>query len=128
MKFIVLSVLLSFFVANSAVARKPAVEEFVGIETEHFDKTPQGTEVIFEFGNMVQVKNVEIQSTNGTNFVAPLMIVGFLFLPFLMWFGITRKTKSVVKTEESHSQHDNITKLDDFRSTESHEEEVKKAS
>ncbi len=39
---------------STAYARKPAVEDFVGVETEKFAKNAPGTEVLFEFGNSVK--------------------------------------------------------------------------
>jgi beta-lactamase regulating signal transducer with metallopeptidase domain len=116
--------------SSSAIARKPAVEDFVGIETEHFDKTPPGTEVVFEFGNMVKAKTstqATSQSTSVSNYLPGLTIFGFLALPFLLWFGITKRTQGIVHSQEEEEFTPNVTNLDDFRKTDQ-DEEVKKAS
>jgi hypothetical protein len=41
--------ILTFSLSSFAVGRKPAVEDFVGIEIDHPETTPQGTEGLFNF-------------------------------------------------------------------------------
>lgn len=134
MKILLLSIIYTAFLSANAIARKPAVEDFVGIETEGYDRTPKGTEVVFEFGNMVQAKASVSQPAPSSNILPGLMVLGFFSLPFLMWLGITRKTKQVTDSPKSQFEHihtPNVTNLDDFRKTESESEsneEIKKAS
>jgi len=77
---------MALFTVNAS-ARKPAVEDFVGVETEDYRPTSEGTEVLFDFGNLVDKKQIK---TSGTGNLFPFsMIVAFIFLPVLMWFAIT---------------------------------------
>lgn len=49
MKAFVYMILLAGMTLADAWARKPAVEDFVGIESEQPDLTPAGTHVLFDF-------------------------------------------------------------------------------
>ena len=90
---------LTLTAAFSVHARKPAVEDFVGVEPESYSRTPQGTEVLFEFGNTVKAfrpyesvapKGAEAAETFWTEWTPIIALLGFLLLPSIMWHGITR--------------------------------------
>ena len=67
-------VALSLFIAFEASARKPAVEDFVGIEAEvDPTPTPQGTEALFNFSNEVSdVKPNQIVLRNPAHINTPI--------------------------------------------------------
>lgn len=86
-----------FFVAltasiSSAHARKPAVEAFVGVETEAYQETPPGTEFSFNFGNTTQAY-AQPSSSRIADWTPAIGLATFLMLPMLMWFGIMRTSK-----------------------------------
>jgi hypothetical protein len=120
-----LLLLLILISLPSAFARKPAVEDFVGVEPQDYSRTPQGTEVLFDFGNTIKVNP---ENTQNSNVTTTLVLLTFILLPFAMWFGIT---KSVHPKEEEHDEQVHMAEvknLSDYQNKDSHEEEVKKAS
>lgn len=120
-----LLLLLILISLPSAFARKPAVEDFVGVEPQDYSRTPQGTEVLFDFGNTIKVNP---ENTQNSNVTTTLVLLSFILLPFAMWFGIT---KSVHPKEEEHEEQGHMAEvknLSDYKNKDSHEEEVKKAS
>lgn len=131
-KLFTVFIVLTF--AFQAFARKPAVEDFVGVETETYSPTPAGSEVVFNFGN--HVMNTSNQSFFSQNVVSVSVSLAFLALPFLMWFGLKNSssdTEVVIDhiseespnyTEQS-SEHSNVANLEDFRNV---EDKDKKAS
>lgn len=130
-KLLIVMILLTS--AFNAIARKPAVEDFVGVETETYRATPPGTEVSFNLGNHI------IDSTNQSFFTQNAFSLGvtatLLALPFLMWFGLrSSKTISTLSHETSivldetpseELEDSNVANLSDFRTE---EEKDKKAS
>lgn len=115
--------------AFQAIARKPAVEDFVGVETETYKETPLGTEVSFNFGNHVTDSlNQNFFSQNGLSIGVTL---GFLTLPFLAWLGLASFkskevfTAEVVEEETPTMEAENVTSLEDYREA---DESNKKAS
>lgn len=123
-------VILSFgLILSSAFARKPAVEDFVGVESESYEVTSPGSEVLFNFDNSITSTNEE---TSGSTIFTYMFIAAFLALPFMMWFGLTRSQKSLKTSAESTisvttftktaSVNDNVEYLSDYKN------EDKKAS
>jgi hypothetical protein len=137
MKKIILSLLiLNISLMANSFARKPAVEDFVGVESQDYKETPKGTEVIFNFGQHIQKFKNEVPtvSPSGSSDLSGgfglLAIFSFIALPFLMWFGIAIKTKHVTKSKSFKSgveSSENIANLSDYRSDEQSSDE-KKAS
>lgn len=124
MKFQRLSLILLLFLISlsaSAYGRKPAVEDFVGVEPQDYNRTPQGTEVRFNFGNRIKAESVP---TDNTNLTSTLVLVSFILLPFLMWFGITR---NALKNNEESGQLAEVKNIQDYQQK-SDEDEIKKAS
>ena len=113
-----------FSIATSLFARKPAVEDFVGVESESYFDVPKGTEVIFNFNKHIEkLKQNENKVSN--TFIA-FSIFAFICLPFFMWFMISgqKSNNNLIKTNENTSIK-NVTNLDDFRKDvkeESHKE------
>lgn len=110
----VLVLFLSLLLLPSAFARKPAVEDFVGVEPESFSRTPQGTEVLFDFGNTVQAFQPETESSLSAfwkEWTPALVLASFIMLPFGMWFAITR---SANKAQIAAESAENVAKLADY--------------
>ena len=114
--------LLTLLVSFLGHARKPAVEDFVGVEPESYKPVPKGAEVLFDFGNKVKANqnkaavNYDHQKNNQTSMIALSL---FLLLPSLMWFALTR-TQQLQKIEKSFQENqipDNVTHLDEFKGT-----------
>ena len=132
---LLLSLTLLCSVCFSAQARKPAVEDFVGVESEHYKKTPKGTEVLFNFGN--QIKAVSTQQTPSTtsSWFSIFTLSAFIALPFLMWFSISsmnNKTNTAYQAPTYKKQEDSVvpvTHLEDYRkSSENEDDDIKKVS
>lgn len=132
-KLLIICILLTS--AFQAIARKPAVEDFVGVETETYEVTPPGTEVSFNLGNhIVDSTNQSFWAQNAFSFGVTATL---LALPFLMWFGLRNASKqtltSVTAKVEDETEHEhmesgedsNVASLSDFRDEENQE---KKAS
>lgn len=115
--------------AFQAIARKPAVEDFVGVETETYRETPPGTEVSFNLGN--HITSSQNQTFFSQNFFSLAVTLGFLSLPFLTWFGFAKFGSNKVYTAEVSIEEtaaletENVTSLEDYRDA---EESNKKAS
>lgn len=131
---LVLTITLSF----SSFARKPAVEDFVGVETEAYSETPAGTEVSFNFGNHINKENSYLKEPGNSDFFSLLTFLAFAALPFILWYGITNAihepravgetVSSTVQTTHSAAT-ESVTKLDDYRNTDkNNKDDVKKAS
>jgi hypothetical protein len=90
--------ILTFSLSSFAAGRKPAVEDFVGIEIEHPEATPQGTEGLFNFEkDMSQYEQTKNTSTHSSlrqstpesiswslsKIFAIILAVGF---PAMVWF------------------------------------------
>jgi hypothetical protein len=133
-KFIILA--LAITLSFSSFARKPAVEDFVGVETETYSETPAGTEVSFNFGNHISKSNSYLRQPGNSNLFSLLTFLAFAALPFILWYGITssiqqpRQVTTAKTNPESTTQTSTpagVTNLEDYRNTEK-EEDVKKAS
>ena len=98
-----------------AQGRKPAVEDFVGIEIETPQTTPQGTEGLFNFekdiGEYQKVKdntaklvkeNPATETTNN-NLSATAAVLLILGLPGLMWFLIMNQVIQKAQLESASS-------------------------
>lgn len=126
-----LLILTTLLITSSAFARKPAVEDFVGVESESYSTTTPGSEVLFNFNNNM---NEQASATSGSKIFTYLFIISFVSLPFFMWIGLTRSQKeeksnatSTVKftTLEQVSdklEADNVEYLSDYK------DDIKKAS
>jgi len=126
------TLVMTLLMAFSAEARKPAVEQFAGIESENYSPTSKGMEVQFNFGNHVQATHTfqnQSPSMQTPNWLATSTLVAFVFLPFLMWFGISQSLKNiqiineettVVAKDSSEEQEvttpENVHKLEDYKS------------
>ncbi len=109
-------------------ARKPAVEDFVGVMPKDYQATPKGTEVLFDFGN--KVKKVDPQGNffeekSTVNWTGVVGLLTFMALPFFMWIFITHfglknqvTTKPTVPTDDNHK----VAHIDDFRDKKESEE------
>ncbi len=143
---VTLMLFLISLVSFSAHARKPAVEDFVGVEPENYQKTPEGTQVLFDFKKELSTKNISSKEKNLFGSISSNSSLGayglalFITLPFLMWFGLTRNVRGDnphLTNEESAQQEfkfeskmassENIAKLEDYRKKDDHDSE-KKAS
>ncbi len=143
---VTLMLFLISLVSFSAYARKPAVEDFVGVEPENYQKTPEGTQVLFDFKKELSTKDISskdqplIGSVSSNSSLGAYGLALFVTLPFLMWFGLTRNVRGDdphLTNEESAQQEfkfeskmassENIAKLEDYRKKDDHDSE-KKAS
>lgn len=119
-----LIIILSFgLLLSSAFARKPAVEDFVGVESESYEVTSPGSEVLFNFDNSITSTTAE---TSGSTVFTYMFIASFLALPFMMWFGLTRSQKPLKSTIQptvsvtsytttSSASHKNVEYLSDYK-------------
>ena len=126
--FFILSLVLF---SITGFARKPAVEEFVGVEPEGYVQTTASTDVQFNFGNTINAQNTNA-SPASTNWFSLIALGAFVTLPFFMWVGMTRMIKKdeeeveTLGTTQFNTADADIAKLSDYRRKE--EEKVKKAS
>jgi hypothetical protein len=136
-KMIFCLLILNFAFAINSYARKPAVEDFVGVESQDYKETPKGTEVIFNFGQHIQkfkqespINNKSQKSTDKlSGAFGILAIFSFIALPFLVWFGITttKQTKRHLPSKPVSKSSENVANLSDYRST-NDKDDQKKAS
>ncbi len=131
-RFILLTLLLTLS-SSIAYGRKPAVEDFVGVESEDYKKTPEGTEVLFNFGNEIQKVNSQTpqnklvsSNSNQSSWFGLVSLAIFIAFPIFMWLGITRFTNrsSQDSNEESSiiTPDAAITDLNQYRSQKDHDE------
>lgn len=137
MKIIALTAIL-FTLSSSAFARKPAVEDFVGVEpSPEFEMTETttpinvDTTVKFNYGNQVKALDGLTSPSSQTipTWFSITALLSFMLLPFMMWIGITKKAKTeILKTNDMEFENEaleNVASLEDYKKTESSE---KKAS
>ena len=135
--FILLTTQVSF-----AQGRGPAVEDFVGIEVEHPEGTPQGTEALFNFekdmskfeenkGKPLNAgKNQDSLNSSESpgNFTTTIAIAFIIGLPLMIWFLMMNHLRSKAAADTAS----NIAVLEQYRKqreeTKKSEEEIKKAS
>jgi hypothetical protein len=125
-----ITVLFTMLFSSFAHARKPAVEDFVGVETEDYQPTTSGTEVLFNFGNHLTSKDRVLKDNSST--LATFTLIAFILLPFMMWFGISKANEQKQSDENSttkidESQVQNVTHLSDYKKDHS-DDDIKKAS
>ncbi len=129
---ILLILSLCCVVSFSSWARKPAVEDFVGIETPEPEVIPQGTEALFNFDKDIAQKDLprkavikNIEHVPVANFEekstfpwAGLMgLLTLLALPLASWFTTSKKIDETLSP---------VSTLDDYRKKD--KENIKKAS
>lgn len=143
MNFRTISIFLLFLAQISfAYSRGPAVEDFVGIEVEHPEGTPQGTEGLFNFEKDIkgfketdQKKSKSItektppnQSANHEGFSPWAVLALILGLPALVYMMMMNHLKKKAYTESTT----NIEVLEKFRrqkeEAKKNQEDIKKAS
>ena len=140
-QFKVNQLLAIFFIlslSTSLYARKPAVEDFVGVETEGYQKTPKGTEVLFNFENQLGSNKFKSNNTNTSgktdidafniDSFSTVMLFAFATLPFLMWFGINQsvkeqKTINSTQTPPKTQTTAKVESLDDYRKSKEDDED-----
>lgn len=143
-KTLLLVTLLLSFLATNAMARKPAVEPFAGVETESYNATSKGVEVNFNFGNHIYAykKPTQLAQKPTSQLVASVTLVSFVLLPFLMWAGITSLMKKETTTAEAPAEveqpehktyadtidQENVASLSDHRKDKSTKDNNKKAA
>lgn len=107
-----------------AWSRKPAVEDFVGVEPESYRSTPPGTEVLFNFDKKVKQMNRESQPP----WYGLGVVILFLTLPFMVWSLLSRQMNAPTSNKTSTqnaSENGTVHQIDDYRKS---EEDSKKAS
>lgn len=118
-------ILLIIAPAAFAQGRKPAVEDFVGIEVEHPEGTPQGTEGLFNFEKAIdkfELKKVEAPAKISTSTVATkaeapgdfttaISLAFLLGLPGIIWFFMLNNLRQKAHLESAS----NIEVLEKYR-------------
>jgi hypothetical protein len=105
-----------------AQARKPAVEDFVGIEVDHPEDAPQGTEGLFNFEKDIdkfQNKQVQIAPTKtfrsaesqSPNTMMLLTVALIFSLPAMIWFLMMHNLRQKAHAESAS----NIELLEKYR-------------
>ncbi|MBT4793042.1 MAG: hypothetical protein HON90_15825 [Halobacteriovoraceae bacterium] len=136
MKFRFFLVLLSIFLISlSTHARKPAVEDFVGVIPESYKPTPQGTEVLFDFNQKIQ--QVEMRKMplfpqdQSINFWSSIWgVVALIALPILLWntltnFGRIPGTNYGQRSQENQKLAE-VKELDHYRKKNSDDDDYEK--
>jgi len=135
--------LILLFVTQVGLAqgRKPAVEDFVGIEVDHPKGTPQGTEGLFNFESEMdkfetvkknptkKIKSVAVFQSNGPNNLTTIFAIAFaLVLPCLIWVMMMKNLRQKAHIESAS----NIEVLEKYRlerqEARKSQEDFKKAS
>lgn len=124
-----------------AQGRKPAVEDFVGIEVDHPEGTPQGTESLFNFEKQISkfdpekvaadkptISEATAQSAGPSALTAGLTIAFILGLPGIIWFMMMNHLRQKAHVESAS----NIEVLEKYRrerqEAKKAQDEVKKAA
>lgn len=141
MNFQTLGLIFLLFSGQSfANGRSPAVEDFVGIETEHMEKAPQGTESLFNLEQDIQkietVKNEKkapstVQLPEAETPTGASTVFGMVFLmslPILTWMLVMNHLRQKASRESAS----NIEVLEKYRKqrelAKKQEEEIRKVS
>lgn len=104
----ILLIIVLFSALNIAFARKPAVEDFVGIEPEGTDFSKPGTEGTFTPYNFSQNASIFNQNSS-TNSYAIWVLFGMVAtLPLMSWFILSRG-------KGSEAELNNVRHLKDYR-------------
>lgn len=132
---IAILVTLTFLISLQLQARKPAVEDFVGVEPETYQATPKGTEVLFNFENQLKQQSNNqsklSELTMHSNWFGVFALAAFIGLPFMMWYFISRSVKNenhVPAWKQSNDESENVAHLDQYREDNSDHDDHKKAS
>jgi hypothetical protein len=129
-----------FFASNMTIAqakdRKPAVEDFIGIEVEGSKTTSYGDESLFNLEqdmdkikfsnkneNITQTEFIRKKNIDPITFIA---ITFSLSLPFVIWFTVMSHLRKKAQIENMN----NIEVLEKYRKTreKTNEDRIKKAS
>ena len=106
-----------------AQGRKPAVEDFVGIEVDQPEGTPQGTEGLFNFEKDIDkfehtkgsssgvVTAVNTKTQDSSDLTTALVIAFMLALPGMIWFLMMSNLRQKAKIESAS----NIEVLEKYR-------------
>jgi hypothetical protein len=145
MKLLVFALVVFTLTLPFAQARKPAVEDFVGIESETPDVTPQGTEALFNFEQEVTAhserpvqpviryaETSKTQSSSQWPLSAWFGIATVLGLPFATWLLTMRHLKKAQTTATTtapaaETLPNNVTALP-VRARTEEKSDIKKAS
>lgn len=114
--------LVLFSVSSFAQGRRPAVEDFVGIEVEETKVTPQGTESLYNLQQDIQkIENQKSQPVQKAELtqeapvtLSPSVVFGVslaLGLPMIIWFLIMAHLKKKASLESAS----NIEVLERYR-------------
>lgn len=108
---IFLAVLLNF----KAIARSPAVEDFVGIEVEETKVIPDGSEVFFNLEKDVknisensspQPKGITTSQKESKDIQILVLFLAVLSLPAFLWWQMMSKLKKNLSSIEKENVHD----------------------
>lgn len=115
--FLFFIIICSFSGLKAAQGRAPAVEDFVGVETQDYAVTTEGTEVFFNFDQNTVTSNTSTKQEMPSQF--PFWVfVAFVTLPFIMWLGINRslnQPSTRVVLEESQQIPENVEFLEIYQ-------------
>jgi hypothetical protein len=135
-------ILLAISQLGFAQGRGPAVEDFVGIEVDHPEDTPQGTEGLFNFEkditkfeknkskplNAGKTQQTSIENQGPGNITTTIAIAFLVGLPLMIWFLIMNHLRSKAAVESAS----NIEVLEKYRrqreESKKTKEEIRKAS
>ena len=134
-------VLLIISQVSFAQGRGPAVEDFVGIEIDHPEGTPQGTEGLFNFeqemnkfgttkkNNVSVVKSVPAPKADAPKGITTAIAIAFILgLPGVIWFFMMNNLRQKAHIESAS----NIEVLEKYRrekqEAKKRQEELKKVS
>lgn len=145
MKSLILLVLATTLTMSATLARGPAVEDFVGIENQEPDVTPEGTEALFNFEQevaeyknkpetqaVINKKPVKTQTTSPSSSGWPLStwfgILVVLAMPVLTWIltmGHLKRQSAAINGGSDATN--NVTPLP-VRAKSEEKDDIKKAS
>lgn len=115
--FLFFTIICSFSGLKAAQGRAPAVEDFVGVETQDYAVTTEGTEVFFNFDQTPVEINASTKQEMPSQF--PFWVfVAFVTLPFVMWLGINRslnQPSTKMTTTENHEIPENVEFLEIYQ-------------
>lgn len=128
MTFHRLSIILILLISSSlSIARSPAVDPMVGIETENYRPLNSEEAFAFDFRNptladgqaKIETPKNEVSNSQGQSdhsSFAYFVLLGFLTLPFIMWFFIARNAlKNNTPSTIEMINHPNVTSLASFK-------------
>ncbi len=127
---ILIFITLSILSLSALADRKPAIDDFVGVETANYQLTPASGQFSFNFGNHVSAtSNSFMDSISTSQMISMIAIMGLLTLPFMLWVGIVRSAnKTLVQSaanEETHEassheelENNTVASLEDYRKIE----------